>query len=109
MGKKCSVIGCRSGYKSCKKKNPILTLKTVKLYTFPRDPEERRVWLRVLPNKVCPYKAQKENISVCSLHFPENVRFNDKEGKHRHPIDPPSVFNIKKGGKGVPKKGGKEK
>ena len=91
------------------KKNPISTPKTVKLYTFPRDPEVRRVWLRVLPNKVCPYKAQKENISVCSLHFPENVRFNDKEGKHRHPIDPPSIFNIKKGGRGVQKKGGKEK
>jgi len=79
----------------CCKKSPISTPKTVKLYTFPRDPEERRVWLRVLPNKVCPYKAEKENISVCSLHFPENVRFNDKEGKHRRPIDPPSVFDIK--------------
>ena len=49
----------------------------------------------MIPNCIDDTKAAKGNMAVCSEHFPQNCRFNDKEGIHRRPIDPPSIFHIK--------------
>ena len=49
----------------------------------------------MIPNYIDDTQAAKGNMAVRSEHFPQNCRFNDKEGIHRRPIDPPSIFHIK--------------
>ena len=106
MGKKCSIYGCCNGYDS--KKNRKKTADEladttddnepptkVRLYTFPRDAALRAEWIRMIPNYIDDAQAAKGHMAVCSEHFPQNCRFNDKEGSHRRPIDPPSIFHIK--------------
>ena len=48
----------------------------------------------MIPNYIDDTQAAKGNMAVRSEHFPQNCRFNDKEGIHRRPIDPPSIFHI---------------
>ena len=50
----------------------------------------------MIPNYIDDTQAGKGNKAVCSEHSPQNCRFNDKEGIHRRPIDPPAIFHIKK-------------
>ena len=49
----------------------------------------------MIPNYIDDTQAAKGNKAVCSEHFHQNCRFNDKEGIHRRPVDPPSIFHIK--------------
>ena len=49
----------------------------------------------MIPNYIDDTQAAKGNMAVRSEHFPQNCRFNDKEGIHRRPIDPPFIFHIK--------------
>ena len=105
MGKKCSVIGCYSGYDDTKNRKKAASAELadtdvepptkVRLYSFPKDAALRAEWIRMIPNYVDDNQAAKGNMAVCSDHFPQDCRYNDKEGIHRRPIDPPSIFHIK--------------
>ena len=102
---KCSIYGCYNGNdnKKNRKKTAADELADtnddepptkVRLYSFPRDAALRAEWIRMIPNYIDDTQAAKGNMAVCSEHFPQNCRFNDKEGIHRRPIDPPSIFHI---------------
>ena len=83
MGRKCSVFGCTTGYKT----NPY----NGKVYSFPQDTEKRRLWINALPNLI-----KEENITewmgVCDLQWPTNF----KATKVRWwwiPDEVPSIFD----------------
>ena len=69
MGKKCSKIGCDNGYVRKNKNIPMSTVtdsdseEKIRFYTFPPDLEQRRKWIRMIPNKIDPEQAAKGNMS----------------------------------------------
>jgi len=86
MGRKCSVGGCKTGYDSQK------GAEKVTLYGFPSDETECRAWIASLPNILSYEKVSKsKNISVCALHFPQNVPLV-RRGSKLVPTVPPSIF-----------------
>ena len=97
MGRKCSVYGCRSGYKSSKDQD---TLKLgneanteVKFFRFPKGPDQRRKWVRALPNNL-KVEDITDNMTVCSKHFPPDVQ-KRKHQSHWIPVEPPTLCLIK--------------
>ena len=52
----------------------------------------------MIPNYIDDTQAAKGNMAVRSEHFPQNCRFNDKEGIYRrkHPLIPFLSFILKK-------------
>ncbi|GFO15131.1 developmentally-regulated GTP-binding protein 2 [Plakobranchus ocellatus] len=82
MGKKCCVYGCTSGYAS----NP----KKVTMYRFPKDNEQRKQWLRSIPNKLSEEEIT-DHMTVCALHFRPDTLFSTG-GRYQVPLEPPSVF-----------------
>ena len=85
MGKKCCVINCTSGYESQKRNNP---QKVFRLFRFPQDIEQRKLWLRVLPNKI---DTVLPNHRVCSDHF-VNVQWGKSVNGSLIPLEPPNHF-----------------
>ena len=96
MPMKCTVWGCRTGYKP-RKHDEIKTEETqVKhhLYQFPKDLDECQDWLSALPNTNLKLNNVTKNMAICSLHWPQNMpkekyRFS---GRHLVPNIPPSIF-----------------
>lgn len=58
IGRKCSVFGCRSGYRNEPKRT---------VYKFPKDKEKCRAWVSKLPN-VLKVDDVMDFMGVCSLH-----------------------------------------
>ena len=85
MVRKCSVGGCKSGYASMKNE-PKVTV-----YRFPKDLEEKRRWIKSLPNVLSEDKVTR-NMCLCALHFPPDVPMK-QAGKYQVPAEPPSIFN----------------
>ena len=80
MPLKCCVPKCNSNYKT--------SAEAVSVYKFPKDEEEKKKWLRVIPRvnmTVTKYTA------VCKKHWPESCKMVVVHGKSR-PADPPSIF-----------------
>ena len=64
----------------------------VKVYRSPRNLEERKRWLTIIPRDNIP---DTKNTVVCEKHWSENYPTNLDYGKER-PRDPPSVFTCVK-------------
>ena len=78
MPRKCTVFGCRSGYKPTSNQNS-----QIKFYRFPKDEESLRLWIKNLLNRFPPNISPSSNQVVCSLHCRENralaqLRFNNE-------------------------------
>ena len=80
MGRKCTVMNCKTGYDSQKNQPHIM------VYGFPSDPDECRKWVAMIPNKVTPSKY----VGVCALHWPEDTP-TVLRGRYRIPAMPPSI------------------
>ena len=88
MGRKCCVYGCRSGYASTSKEENV---DKVTLYRFPKNPEQRRQWVRSLPNKLSVENIT-DNMTVCALHFPPETLFST-EGRY-HQLERETLFKL---------------
>ncbi|GFO12261.1 hypothetical protein PoB_003876600 [Plakobranchus ocellatus] len=84
MGRKCCVYVCTSKYAS----NP----EKVTVYRFPKDNEQRKQWLRSIPNKLSEGEIT-DYIAVCALHFrPDTLLSIGGRYHYQVPLEPPSVF-----------------
>ena len=89
MGRKCSVSGCKTGYKSvAQSSSGHCSVGKISVYSFPKEEESQKNWLRCLPNKI---EKVTDNMGVCALHWPENVTMH-RRGKYQVPAVPPSIF-----------------
>lgn len=79
MPRKCTVIHCKGNYDSSSEK--------VTVYGFPKDEEERRSWVRALPNIV----DVTNTIGVCERHWPIDAPMK-KIKRFCRPVEPPSIF-----------------
>ena len=80
MPLKCCIPKCVSNYKS--------TGNSVSIYKLPRDEEEQKKWISVIPRSnlvVSKYTA------ICRIHWPEDAPFILYRGKLR-PSAPPCLF-----------------
>lgn len=89
MGRKCSVPGCKTGYDSQVPRHK--PKEHIRMYSFPKDVDSLRVWLKAFPTKLSTNKIT-DNMGVCALHWPEKTKYVRRGGKHFIPIDPPSIF-----------------
>ena len=99
MPRKCSVYGCRTGYRRCFKNGtpdsstslPV-PYEKVKVFGFPSSKEECHLWISALPNaNLQPDKITK-NMGICEKHWPENAPMQLR-GRHLCPSLPPSCFS----------------
>lgn len=67
MGKKCSVVGCRSGY-SKRKHDDDGDCGRITVFGFPSNPELKCRWVRFVNRVDC---VLTENSGICRLHFEE--------------------------------------
>ena len=82
MGRKCSVFGCKSGYKN---------QKSVTVYKFPKDLETRQSWVSRLPNKLS-IDDVTDHMGVCAEHWPKDAPMVRTAGRYHVPAEPPSIF-----------------
>jgi len=85
MGRKCSVFGCKTGYKSNS------STEKISVYGFPKDPDRCREWLACLPN-VLKFEDVTSYMGVCALHWPQDVSMVKTGSRFFVPQVPPSVF-----------------
>jgi len=85
MGRKCSVFGCKTGYKSNS------STEKISVYGFPKDPDRCREWLACLPN-VLKFEDVTSYMGVCALHWPQDVSMVKTGSRVFVPQVPPSVF-----------------
>jgi hypothetical protein len=80
MPNKCSVVGCSTNYHS-EKRNVV--------FKFPADEEERRLWIKALPNANFQWTSA---MRICIEHWPENYPSRKARNGSLIPLEPPSVF-----------------
>ena len=80
MPRKCSVGNCTGNYDSSAEK--------VRIFRFPKDPEECEKWINVLPNQI--YNVTP-HIGICERHWPPDAEFV-RIRRFSRPKDPPSIF-----------------
>lgn len=74
MGRKCCVPNCTSNYKST-----IETTGYVKVFTFPKDVERRKLWLTSVHRADLTLDKITNNTVVCINHFaPEFIIKEDR-------------------------------
>ena len=61
MVKTCAVPNCKTGYKAGPKGTSV--------FSFPTDDEERKRWIKSIPNQIDRNK-NLSNIGICSKHWP---------------------------------------
>ena len=83
MVRRCCVTNCKSNY------NPQNRVKTFRL---PRNIEERKRWIVIIPRDNVP---DNNNTVVCERHWPKNYSTVTDYGKLRH-RDAPSVFDCRR-------------
>ena len=84
MPRKCSCGGCKTGYLTSQLEEK------VPCYSFPVDPEERKLWCVSLPNQIHPEKVTKY-MSLCAKHWPNDTPMKKVKGRFR-PAVLPSIF-----------------
>ena len=80
MGRKCSVVGRSTGFKTCEYKGTV--------HGFPNDKEKRQSWIDALPNKDTEFT---EFMGICDLHWPPDCK-KKKIKRWFVPDEPPSIF-----------------
>ncbi|KAK7106695.1 hypothetical protein V1264_017922 [Littorina saxatilis] len=85
MGRKCSVYGCKTNYKS---EEGCGSERKVSVYRLPSDSAERALWISAITNDNF---TAKQHTVVCELHWPPGFETISKNGKQR-PKHPPSVW-----------------
>ena len=80
----CCVGGCKSNYATTIRET---AGETVSVFSFPTDPEQRKLWIDRLPNII----QHSDSLRVCAKHWPKNYETISKKG-HLRPAKPPSVF-----------------
>ena len=84
MGRKCSVVACRTNYKNESSR------KTV--YGFPLlDRDQLEKWVPALPN-VIKISSITKNMGICEDHWPADAPKKKIPGGHLIPTVPPSIF-----------------
>ena len=74
---------CTSNYQSNKD--------NVSVFRFPKDPEERLLWINALPSKI----VVGDYSVVCEKHWSEGYKHKKSKGPLGYrPVDPPSEFGI---------------
>ena len=79
MGRKCSVAGCSTGFKTCEYKGTV--------HGFPNDKEKRQSWIDALPNKDTEFT---EFMGICDLYWPPDCK-KKKIKRWFVPDEPPSI------------------
>ena len=93
MPRKCSVLGCKTGYDSQRVKGTPRPRTTV--YSFPlKDPVACQAWLDQMPNNGLTSNSVTSNHGVCAKHWPDDLprELKRKSGKHLVPSVPPWIF-----------------
>ena len=89
MGRKCSTCwdgkSCKSGFAT----DP--TPKKYKLFRFPKDEDERKLWVLNLPNKNLKVENITDNMAICERHWQPGFETKSVNGKDR-PVHPPTEF-----------------
>ena len=93
MVNKCSIIGCKSNYKSNGKQY-------VSVFSLPSKPLEKKRWLDAVEHKVVTRTTN--SIRICSKHWPSDEVIL-KEKKCSRPKQPPSIFPIRNEATNTPK------
>ena len=81
MGRKCSVVGCSTGFKTCEYKGTF--------HGFPNDKEKRQGWIDALPNKDTEFT---EFMGICDLYWLPDCK-KKKIKRWFVPDEPPSIFH----------------
>ena len=89
MGRKCSVVNCRTNYRKRKKdeNNP----ENITVYSFPKNLDDRKAWVRAIPNENLSVEKVTDNMGVCALHFKDCTRWR-KASRFPAPDEPPTHF-----------------
>ena len=80
MPRKCSVYGCRSGYKP-KKKTKDKETEKVTVHCFLSDKEECQKWIDALPNANLKAENITQHVGVCAKHWPSGAPKINCRGK----------------------------
>ena len=84
MVRKCSIIGCKTGYDP-EKKNEALTV-----HVFPKCEKKLKEWLSAIPCQSMKTNKVTVNMGICSRHWPRNAKRQYAKGK-LIPDEPPSL------------------
>ncbi len=89
MGRKCSVVNWRTNYRKRKKdeNNP----ENVTEYSFPKNLDDRKAWVRAIPNENLSVEMVTDNMGVCTLHFKDCKSWR-KASRFPAPDEPPTHF-----------------
>ena len=92
MPRKCSVGACKTLYDSQVRKALLEgTDPKIKVFSLPKDDEERKKWLLALPNKPKSFDFNK-NFEIRRKHWPDNVPTRSVKIGHIIPAVPPSLL-----------------
>ena len=93
MGRKCSVVNCRTNYRKRKKdvENENPNPKNVTVYSFPKNFDDRKAWVRAIPNENLTVQNVTENMGVCAIHFKDCQRWR-YTSRFPAPDEPPSHY-----------------
>ena len=83
MPRKCTTLGCKTGYSTCKDKYAI--------FAFPNDFEEKKQWISAMPDDLKVEDISKY-MGLCAKHFPNAKMKKSRKGKCLVPDEPPTYF-----------------
>ena len=61
------------------------------MYSFPKNLDDRKAWVRAIPNENLSVEKVTDNMGVCALHFKDCTRWR-KASRFPAPDEPPTHF-----------------